>query len=135
MVRTRDLSDAATVNIPEDAVFEGQGPLWADVDGDGVEDLVSTVSNAEVGAAIYAAAADGTILGQTEPIGQGRKNLPNLLSAVSMNCEASVGGTSWRWPHSAGTSRPVTRSPPSSRLISARTLRDISLGRKQEGLD
>ena len=38
------------IDLPGEDVYEGIAPFWADVDGDGVEDLVTTVSNGSLGA-------------------------------------------------------------------------------------
>jgi hypothetical protein len=59
------------ITLPENDVFEGIMPFWADVDGDGAQDLVTTVSNSEVGARIRVYKTDGSMLAQGEPIGQG----------------------------------------------------------------
>lgn len=40
----------ARVDLPGEDVYEGLSPLWADVDGDGRADLVTTVSNGRDGA-------------------------------------------------------------------------------------
>lgn len=40
------------VDLPGDAVYEGLSPLWADVNQDGTQDLVTTVSDSEVGSRI-----------------------------------------------------------------------------------
>lgn len=49
----------ARVDLPGDDAYEGIAPFWADVDGDGVEDLVTTVSNDVLGARIRAYIWDG----------------------------------------------------------------------------
>lgn len=65
------LVQTARVDLPGMAVFEGLSPLWADLDGDGVADLVTTVSDGQVGAAIHVYRADGTLLAQGPAIGRG----------------------------------------------------------------
>ena len=53
-----------TVELPGDSlVYEGLNPIWADVDGDGVEDLVTTVALDGKGAAlrVYLISEEGTI--------------------------------------------------------------------------
>ena len=49
----------ARVDLPGEDVYEGIAPFWADIDGDGVEDLVTTVSNGSLGARIRACVWDG----------------------------------------------------------------------------
>jgi hypothetical protein len=42
----------ARVDLSGDAIYEGLSPLWADVDEDGTQDLVTTVSDSQVGSRI-----------------------------------------------------------------------------------
>ena len=44
----------ARVDLPGEDVYAGLAPFWADIDGDGIEDLVATVSNAAIGARLRA---------------------------------------------------------------------------------
>ena len=44
----------AQVNLEGDAVYEGLSPMWADVDEDGTQDLITTVSDSRVGSRIRA---------------------------------------------------------------------------------
>ena len=60
-----------TITLPETDVFEGISPIWADVDEDGIDDLIVTVSNASVGAQIRAYRVDGSLLASGPAIGQG----------------------------------------------------------------
>ena len=59
------------IDLPDNDVFEGLSPFWADIDGDGADDLVVTVSNAQVGAEIRAYRADGSLLATGPAIGRG----------------------------------------------------------------
>ncbi len=43
----------ARIDLPGDVVFEGLSPFWADVNQDGVQDLVTTVSDGRVGSRIH----------------------------------------------------------------------------------
>lgn len=47
----------------DELVYEGMGPMWADVDEDGVDDIVTTVSTLDVDASIrvYFMNSDGTV--------------------------------------------------------------------------
>jgi hypothetical protein len=49
----------ARIDLPGEDVYEGIAPFWADIDGDGVEDLVATVSNGSQGARLRAYIWDG----------------------------------------------------------------------------
>ncbi len=60
-----------TITLPETDVFEGISPLWADIDEDGVDDLVVTVSNAQAGAQVHAYRVDGSLLATGPAIGRG----------------------------------------------------------------
>lgn len=59
------------IDLPGEDVFEGLSPLWADVDGDGVDDLVTTVSNGSGGAQLRVYHADGRLLANGPAIGRG----------------------------------------------------------------
>lgn len=49
----------------DDLVFEGLGPMWADVNGDGIDDLITTISASRQGSALgvylLSNATDGTL--------------------------------------------------------------------------
>ncbi len=49
----------ARVDLPGDSIYEGLAPLWADIDGDGVQDVVTTVANRRGGAQVRAYLFDG----------------------------------------------------------------------------
>ena len=53
-VRDSEIRVLARVDLPGEDVYEGIAPFWADIDGDGVEDLVTTVSNGSLGARLRA---------------------------------------------------------------------------------
>lgn len=54
---------------PSGAVFEGLSPLIADVDGDGTDDVVATISDGDVGARLVVFDLDGELLAESDPIG------------------------------------------------------------------
>jgi hypothetical protein len=60
----------AEIELPEN-VFEGISPLWADIDSDGEQEIITTYSNPRDGAALRAYEANGNALANTTPIGQG----------------------------------------------------------------
>lgn len=65
-------------------VFEGISPFWADVNGDGTEDLVTTVSNSTVGSWIRVYLFDGTqFIGEvnSDPLGADSRWIQQLAFA------------------------------------------------------
>ncbi len=54
----------ARIDLPGEDVYEGIAPFWADIDGDGREDLVTTVANGSLGARIRAYIWDGARIRQ-----------------------------------------------------------------------
>ena len=54
----------------ESDVVEGVAPMFADIDDDGVAELVVTLSNADGGARVAVVSESGGIFAETEPIGQ-----------------------------------------------------------------
>lgn len=67
---TATLSELSRVTLQGDEVFEGIMPMWADVNADGTEDLLTTVSFSGGGAQyrVYNS-ADGHLIAQNDPIG------------------------------------------------------------------
>ncbi|MEZ4670279.1 MAG: hypothetical protein R3E39_20425 [Anaerolineae bacterium] len=57
------LTESARIQLSGDDVFEGLSPMWADMDGNSVDELVTTVSNAQVGARLVVYKADGKYSG------------------------------------------------------------------------
>ncbi|MFT7621290.1 MAG: poly(3-hydroxybutyrate) depolymerase [Myxococcota bacterium] len=68
-------ADGKLLSIPiqEGAVVEGLSPMLADLDGDGVAEVIATVSDATGGARLSAWRLDGTAVGQGPPVGQGNR--------------------------------------------------------------
>ena len=54
----------ARVDLPGEDVYEGIAPFWADIDGDGREDLVTTVANGSLGARLRVYLWDGSQIRQ-----------------------------------------------------------------------
>jgi len=40
----------STIRLPDDTVVEGLSPMWTDLDGDGTNEILVTLSNASEGA-------------------------------------------------------------------------------------
>jgi hypothetical protein len=53
------LNQLARVDLPGDAVYEGLSPFWADIDEDGLDDLVTTVSDGTDGSRLRVYLTDG----------------------------------------------------------------------------
>lgn len=59
------------ITLPEPQVFEGIAPFWADVNGDGIPDIVTTVSDDRGGPRIRAYQPDGTLVAEGPAVGRG----------------------------------------------------------------
>ena len=74
MVPTESGTEASHPLLPESEVFEGLYPILADIDGDGVQDVIGTVSARDRGAKLIVMKRVGTglaVAGVSEPIGMG----------------------------------------------------------------
>lgn len=65
------LSLAVEMPLAEEYVFEGLMPLWADVDGDDIDELLTTVSGADSGAFLRVYDIYDSLIIDSDPIGQG----------------------------------------------------------------
>lgn len=82
--REGELRLRSRIDLPGEDVYEGIAPFWADIDGDGVEDLVTTVSNGTLGARLRAYLWDGAAIRQevdSAPIGCGNRWRHQLAAA------------------------------------------------------
>ena len=61
----------STISIEAPDVIEGLSPIWADLDQDGVLDIIVTLSNNQSGSRIVAFREDGTMLAESSAIGTG----------------------------------------------------------------
>ncbi|MEL6525832.1 MAG: hypothetical protein AAFQ07_08995, partial [Chloroflexota bacterium] len=63
------------MTVEGDAIYEGLSPMWADVNGDGVQDLITTVSNSQLGSRIraYVFTDEGVQTVDGVPIGRGNR--------------------------------------------------------------
>lgn len=72
-----DLIDVETLEVvisipaPPGEVFEGLSALWADVDDDGVDELVATSSGPEAGARLVVFSESGSVMAASAPVGRG----------------------------------------------------------------
>ncbi len=98
--------EQARVALPGDAVFEGLSPFWADVNEDGMQDLVATVSDSAVGSRIrvYLSEGDSFTPVDGEAIGQpGRWQHQLAWGAFGSNGEMEL--VEVRTPHIGGVVR------------------------------
>ena len=103
-VRDSELRLLTRIDLPGEDVYEGIAPFWADVDGDGMEDLVTTVSNSTLGARLRAYLWDGAGLRQEAdgpPIGRGQR-WRHQLSAAPFAADAQIEIAAMRTPHIGG---------------------------------
>jgi hypothetical protein len=59
------------LSIVKEGVIEGTSPIWADLDGDGLREVILTVSDDETGARISAYNEDGSLKAESLPVGRG----------------------------------------------------------------
>ncbi len=103
-VRDSQIRVLARVDLPGEDVYEGIAPFWADIDGDGVEDLVTTVANGALGARLRAYIWDGGAIIQAvdgPPVGQG-KRWRHQLSAAPFGPAGQIEIAATLRPHIAG---------------------------------
>ncbi len=103
-VRDSRIRLLARVDLPGEDVYEGIAPFWADVDGDGVEDLVTTVANGALGARLRAYIWDGGAIIQAvdgPPVGQG-KRWRHQLSAAPFGPAGQIEIAATLRPHIVG---------------------------------
>ncbi|WP_406670853.1 hypothetical protein V7O67_03295 [Methanolobus sp. ZRKC4] len=62
---------AKVIDIPEGDVIEGIVPLWADLDGNGIREIIVTLSNANEGARVVVFDEDGTTVASGPSTGTG----------------------------------------------------------------
>jgi len=103
-VRQSEIGLLARIDLPGEDVYEGIAPFWADIDGDGVEDLVTTVSNGALGARLRVYLWDGAGIRQAvdgPPIGRGNR-WRHQLSAAPFAPDGQIEIASMRTPHIGG---------------------------------
>ena len=140
-----ELLDNSSNNSNEDTVFEGLGPMWGDVNGDGQDDLITTISNSTVGARLRvyhvvdltsAENSDNSnsnnaleVLAQAPAIGLGGRWLHQLaVGPLGPNGEQEI--VEIRTPHIGGIVRyyqyeqpePESKQPGSLQLVASTTL-------------
>ncbi|MDY0386996.1 MAG: hypothetical protein RBT65_07690 [Methanolobus sp.] len=64
---------AKIIDIPEGDVIEGIAPIWADLDGDGIREIIVTLSSAKEGARLVVFDEDGNIITSGPSAGTGQR--------------------------------------------------------------
>ena len=83
-------------------VIEGMVPMFADFDGDGVDELVVTLSNADTGARLAVLDAAGDVIAESDPIGQGGR-WRHQLAVAPFGPNGEIELVDIRTPHIGGT--------------------------------
>ncbi len=96
-----DGSTSTPIVIGAPDVIEAVSPMLADVDEDGSDDVVLTLSNEESGARIAAFSLDGRPIAETDPIGTGNR-WRNLLAVAPTGPGGEVEVIDVRTPHIGG---------------------------------
>ncbi len=101
IIDTATLSVVQTLQAPDGEVFEGLSPLWADVDGDSVDELVATLSGPVDGARVVVYSESGSLLASSPPIGQGLR-WRHQLAAGPFGPDGQLEIVDVRTPHIGG---------------------------------
>lgn len=60
-----------TISLPDKSVVEGIAPIWADITGDGVPEIIVTLSDASQGARVVVFSETGEVIAEGPAIGRG----------------------------------------------------------------
>lgn len=96
-----DRTVAVGYSIPEPTVIEGLSPMWVDADGDGVEEILITLSDAGVGARLAVFGADGTMLAEGPPLDMGFR-WRHQIAAAALGPDGEYEIVSVATPHLGG---------------------------------
>lgn len=101
-VRNRCDNTSIVIEVDDFDAIEGVSPMFGDVDGDGADEVLVTVSNTDGGARLVMYEADGTFIAESEPIGRANRWRNQLaIAPVGPNGEVEV--IDVRTPHIGGT--------------------------------
>lgn len=87
--------------VLESDVFEGMVGMFADLDGDGVDEYIMTVSNAETGARLVVLDDNAELVAESDPIGQGGR-WRHQIAAAAFGQNGAVELVDVRTPHIGG---------------------------------
>jgi hypothetical protein len=96
-----DLQLVSKIELPGTAVFEGLSPIWADVDGDGEDDLITTVSDDGLGAQVVIMKRNGDIIARGPAIGQSHR-WRHQIAWAAMGEDGQMGLVEVLTPHIGG---------------------------------
>lgn len=103
LVETRPIPRVALkITIPDPAVVEGVAPIWADLTGDGVREIIVTLSDAKQGAQIAAFSETGQQIATGPAIGRGFR-WRHQLAVAPFGIGSDLELVSVRTPHIGGT--------------------------------
>lgn len=94
--------EAVDAVVPDGRVAEGSGPMWADLDGDGTEEMVVTVSDADSGARLAVVTAGGEYVAESDPIGLGNR-WRHQIAVAPFGPNGEIELVDIRTPHIGGT--------------------------------
>ncbi|MFV1990334.1 MAG: hypothetical protein ACC652_06300, partial [Acidimicrobiales bacterium] len=100
-VLNRCTGERTRTTVASEDVIEGISPMLADVDGDGVRDVLVTISNDAVGARLSAYRIDGSLLAESEAIGSGGR-WRNQLAVAPVGPDEQVEIVDVWQPHANG---------------------------------
>ncbi len=101
-VATAASGSSTLVRLDDPNVFEAISPMIADVDDDGTDEVVATVSNADVGARLVAySLADGSVVAETDAIGLGNR-WRNVLAVAPVGPGGETEVIDIQTPHIGG---------------------------------
>ncbi len=89
------------IQIEAGDVIEGIAPLWVDLDGDSLREIIVTQSKAREGSRIVVYSQEGDVLAESEPIGQGFRWL-HLIAATQIVNNDTLDLVVVRTPHIGG---------------------------------
>ncbi|MEM7091943.1 MAG: hypothetical protein AAF567_02980 [Actinomycetota bacterium] len=98
----RCTGSTTTVELSDPDVIEGITALAGDADGDGVHEILVTISNASVGARLALYSLTGDLLAESTPIGRGNR-WRNQLAIAPVGPTGEIEVIDVRTPHIGGT--------------------------------
>lgn len=95
------LETVRSIPAPRGEVFEGLSPMWADVDGDELDELVATASGPEAGARVVVYSESGSLVAASAPVGLGFR-WRHQLAAGPFGPDGALEIVDVRTPHLGG---------------------------------
>lgn len=95
------ISILKNIELSSGDVFEGISPIWVDINGDDVREILVTVSNAQVGAKLVIFQESGELLASSTPIGAGYR-WRHQIAVAPFGPRGELEIVSVRTPHLGG---------------------------------